>query len=387
MTPSSSDIRVLTVEDDPVFSLQLQLMLEKGGGGSILVERAASLAEASARLVRPGIDAVLLDLNLPDSEGLGTVERICAVCPDTPVVVITASDDDELAMAALGLGAQEYLVKGEERARHVVRTVRYTVERHRHEKSLAASEQRFRDFAEVAADWFWELDSELRFSWLSDRASSILGFDATQLLGRTRADVAAEEEAEKIREHMATMERREQYRDFVYRLERFGTRRYLRVSGKPIYAADGTFIGYRGVGSDVTAEIEAEQFALSMLSVLMDSLSAFPSGVMVFDAADRLIVCNDMVGNLLPCSIDRLVPGTPFMDLLQGAVDSGCLTVAEEDKEAWLERWRTDKSRHAGTVAESTKAGIMMYFHQYPTATGGMLRMVRFERGAHLNQE
>ncbi len=385
-SPPGECVSVLVVEDDPVFSLQLQMMLQKAGGSSIRVTRAGDMAETEAALRAGGIDVVLLDLNLPDSEGVDTVHRVFAVNRSVPVVVITASDDDELAHGALQAGAREFLVKGDERARHILRTIRFVMGQHKQEMALQASEQRFRDFADVAADWFFETGADLRFTWFSERATALMGFESDFLIGRRRDEVCAPEDAEKVGEHMGVMERREEYRNFVYCLNWQGVRRYLRVSGRPVFGGDGGFLGYRGVGSDVTAEIEAERFALSMLSVLMDSLSALPYGIMVFDADDRLIVANDGVGGLIPCCADHLIPGTTFLDLLKAAVEADCIARPDEGIDAWIANWR-GKARQSGMFIEPTRNGVKLYFHQYPTATGGMLRMVRFERGIHPNQD
>ncbi len=78
-----------------------------------------------------GIDAVLLDLQLPDSEGIVTFERTYAFAPDVPIVVLTEMDDEEVAIATVQGGAQDYLVKGEVSPAIVVKSIRSAVERRR----------------------------------------------------------------------------------------------------------------------------------------------------------------------------------------------------------------------------------------------------------------
>jgi PAS domain S-box-containing protein len=132
---------------------------------------------------------------------------------------------------------------------------REITERMQTEQALRASEQRFRDYAEIASDWLWESDAEHRFTHFS-RSSSSWGF-AREFVGTRRWDMAAdhEEEPEKWRAHIATMEAHEPFRGFMYRAARpDGSSIYVSVSGKPVFDVDGKFLGYRGVATDVSAE-------------------------------------------------------------------------------------------------------------------------------------
>ena len=100
-------------------------------GPDLAVERVEELTAALERLSQGGIDVVLLDLDLPDSEGIVTFERAYAFAPDVPIVVLTAADDDRVAVATVQGGAQDHLVKDEADDRTVVRALRYAIERHR----------------------------------------------------------------------------------------------------------------------------------------------------------------------------------------------------------------------------------------------------------------
>ncbi|MGE0225451.1 MAG: ATP-binding protein [Acetobacteraceae bacterium] len=126
---------------------------------------------------------------------------------------------------------------------------------------LQASEQRLRDFAEVASDWFWEQDAERRFTWFSEGAPS--GQNAHSSLGKTRWELPGFDPSdERARRHQQEVEAGRPFRDFRYSLRRTdGTTRHLTVSGKPVFDATGTLSGYRGVGRDITPEV-ADQLEL-----------------------------------------------------------------------------------------------------------------------------
>ncbi len=98
------------------------------------------LADAMAVVEEPGLDVVLLDLSLPDGHGLSNIERLLQVAPALPLVVLTGTDDEQLAMKAVHTGAQDYLVKGQVTGPLLVRALRYAIERKRAEEGLKREE-------------------------------------------------------------------------------------------------------------------------------------------------------------------------------------------------------------------------------------------------------
>ena len=148
--------RVLVVEDNPA---DAELVAEYFDGAErrdapTAIERADRLATAVARIGRERFDVVLLDLSLPDAQGLEALAALTAAAPDVPIVVMTGLADDQVALAALHAGAQDYLIKGADDGRVVRRAVRYAVERHRlrrDREALLARERAARADAERAA--------------------------------------------------------------------------------------------------------------------------------------------------------------------------------------------------------------------------------------------
>jgi len=124
------------------------------------------------------------------------------------------------------------------------------------EAEAAASEQRFRDVAEVSADWFWETDANHRFSFVSQGCRDF-GIEPDDLLGRTRWEVAfleRDQDAAAWGEHRAAMDSRQAFRNFEYRVGPL----HVSVSGAPVTGADGAFQGYRGTARDITGRHAAE---------------------------------------------------------------------------------------------------------------------------------
>ena len=150
----------------------------------------------------------------------------------------------------------------------------------RAEDALRESEQRFRDFTESASDWYWETGSDHRFiaHLVSEQLLDKIGVLPTSRIGRLRWDFARdlEEEPEKWRLHMATLDAHKPFRDFRYKAaSRDGSEVYIAASGKPLFDAEGHFLGYRGVATQITAAVRAAllEEALQEAKVVGDNIA------------------------------------------------------------------------------------------------------------------
>jgi len=122
-------LHVLLVEDNPADVDLIREMLPEKGPIVFEVTSVPRLSEAIARLATGGFALALIDLGLPDSQGLGTFEKLRQAAPDLAMIVLTGNDDQETAVAAVREGAQDYLVKGEVIGNLLVRATRYAIER------------------------------------------------------------------------------------------------------------------------------------------------------------------------------------------------------------------------------------------------------------------
>ncbi|GEO38873.1 hypothetical protein SAE02_30210 [Skermanella aerolata] len=131
------------------------------------------------------------------------------------------------------------------------------------ERSRIESEARFRDMAEVSSDWFWETGTDHRFTYMS-QGIRMIGADSSRFIGKMRQDLATslqtEEEQAAWVELAATLEARRPFRNFIYRVVGAGgTDHFVASSGKPVFDNDGVFVGYRGVGRDMTDAVETSR--------------------------------------------------------------------------------------------------------------------------------
>ncbi len=144
-------VRLLLVEDDEADALLVREQLADSGGGYEL-EESRTLGGALAPL-SGGVDCVLLDLHLPDAEGLQTLARVREASPGTPVIVLTGLADEAAGVAAVDAGAQDYLIKGQVGGGTLARAIRYAVGRRQAEDSrrlLEIAELRAQENARLA---------------------------------------------------------------------------------------------------------------------------------------------------------------------------------------------------------------------------------------------
>jgi PAS domain S-box-containing protein len=149
----------------------------------------------------------------------------------------------------------------------IVTTQLDVTERTRAEQALRESEAKFRDYAETASDWFWEVGPDYKFTLLTENA---YGSRPADRIGTACWDHALDLEAEpeKWRLVRATLDSRQPFRDFVYcSMGGNGSPMYVRASGRPVFDASGEFRGYRGTGTDVTAIMRARRAEESLRTV------------------------------------------------------------------------------------------------------------------------
>ncbi len=163
----------------------------------------------------------------------GTAEFDAAVDRDKPLIVLGGGLVISLLTAAVAAAAR--------RARHEA--------------------QRFRDFAELGSDWFWEQDEARRFTYISPRFIEFIGVQSGEFIGRSRREIVGRyiRPGEDIERHLAAIDRGEPFQNVEMTAISARGERIARLSGKPILSQDGRFAGYRGVGHDVTEERRRER--------------------------------------------------------------------------------------------------------------------------------
>jgi len=412
--PATKQRNILVIENDDADYWAIERCVRKAQAVDLRLDRAVALSEGLARLTRGDIDIVLLDLGLPDSQGLETLQRVRSQAPHVPIIVLTGVDDAEAALQAVRKGAQDYLAKGEFDPRVLVRSIRYSIARNRYrerlthllqltraseanlqniitrnadgmvvvdergliqfsnpaaqvmvgcspkelmgskfgypltrgeateveiiqsqrqsipaemrvvelswegkaaylvvlhdltqqkhaeeelrkhreeledlvesrtgelakaneglrreiaerkrtEQTLRASEKRFRQVAENALEWIWEVDADGLYTYASPASEKILGYAPEEIVGkRCFYDQLHPEDRERVEKNaFEVFAEKRPFREFINRnVHCDGHTVWLLTSGVPMLDEDGSLLGYRGVDTDITERVLAEE--------------------------------------------------------------------------------------------------------------------------------
>ena len=188
----SSDTTVVLVIEDNQGDLELiRQMFAELKNASYGLQWAKKLKPALQFLSKNSVDVILADLDLPDSKGLDTVEKVLVHAPGIPVVVITGNQDEELACRAVDKGAQDYLVKGDLDARLLGRSIRYAIQRQemrmelrKYARNLHGSNMRLMKILEQNADGMVIVNKDGRTVFMNSTAEKLMGRPRSELMGR-----------------------------------------------------------------------------------------------------------------------------------------------------------------------------------------------------------
>ncbi|MDZ8024224.1 MAG: response regulator [Nostoc sp. SerVER01] len=192
---AGENIKVLLVEDNPGDVFLLQEFLKEVNTVVVELMPVERLSQALNHLENEIFDVILLDLSLPDSQGLESFVTAHQQAKATPIIVLTGINDETLATRAMQEGAQDYLVKGQVTGDLLVRSMRYAIERQRADNALRQSEERFRVALKNSPIFVYNQDGELRYTWVYNPS---YGFTVEQILGKKDVDIICAEDAQRL---------------------------------------------------------------------------------------------------------------------------------------------------------------------------------------------
>jgi diguanylate cyclase (GGDEF)-like protein/PAS domain S-box-containing protein len=180
---------LLLVEDNPGDARLIREMFNEQGATDTELMRVGNMSEAEKCLAEHPVDIILLDLGLPDSQGLDAVRRAHAAAPRVPLVVLTGLDDESLAGNALQVGAQDYLIKGQIETKGLLRALRYAVERKSMEEALFVEKERAQVTLNCIGDAVICTDASGNITFLNLVAEKMTSWSRQDAFGRPMAEV------------------------------------------------------------------------------------------------------------------------------------------------------------------------------------------------------
>lgn len=176
------NLNILLVEDNPGDAFLVKFYLEESILKSAQFIHAEYMQSALDILSKNEIDVVLLDLNLPDSKGVETVQSILDHSKDAVVIVLTGLADNEVGVQTVKLGAQDFLVKGQFDGKVLTSSIRYAFERAQLKKQVRELDERIIQFSstqEIAEIGYWELKINTKAFKLTPYLSNLIGLESS----------------------------------------------------------------------------------------------------------------------------------------------------------------------------------------------------------------
>jgi len=309
-------VRILLVEDSPTDVQNIREALAKEMDVPFRLQHAEQLSAALAILSRDPIDVILLDLQLPDIQGFGSIDRLRRANPGVPVVVLTASDDEGLAVQSLQQGAQDYLVKGYVQVypNLLRRSVRYAIERKRAEEELQKMNRQNEQLLSSITSLLIGVSPSGFITHWNAVAESTFGLDAASMLERPLSDPSIRWDTARILGGLAECRKR----GVPVRLDDIAFTQagsqggLLGVTITPIRGAAGEPSGFLLFGADITDRKLAEEAQRESEARYRSLIAAMAEGIILQDAEGRIQTCNVSAERILGLTAAQMQGKTPI---------------------------------------------------------------------------
>ena len=258
---SAHPLRILHIEDDATQTLLIAGLLQRALHEPYELHAVGRLDAALERLARNNTDLVLLDLGLPDCQGLETFNRVHALAPHVAIVIVSGLDDEALALTAVQGGVQDYLVKDEIDHRLLVRSIRYAIERKKVENAFGDERDLLQALIDSLPDHIYIKDVVGHFVRANRALARFLGVaDAAVLEGKTDGDFFPQELAQQFQAEEERILQSEQ--PLVNRealvCDGSGQQHWVLTIKVPLRDYAGKTMGTVGINRDVTSLKKAE---------------------------------------------------------------------------------------------------------------------------------
>ncbi|MEE9166977.1 MAG: PAS domain S-box protein, partial [Candidatus Neomarinimicrobiota bacterium] len=274
-------IKILMIEDSTFFSQYIKKMLaeEKSDGFDVELKYTDQLSVGLELIEEDEIDVILLDLTLPDSEGLDTFTRTSAQASELPIIVISGLGDEKLATEIVQKGAQDYLIKSQVNNIVLKRSILYAMQRKQAEieinnyrehleeliekrtQELQISKAKIQNIFDSASDGIYALDLKGNFTEVNQRMLDMYGFGTfNEMLGTNGFDLIPPSEIEKAKSVMGEVLEKGEISSLEYFARKIdGSEFPVSVSSSILKDASGNAVGTIGIARDITDRKLAEE--------------------------------------------------------------------------------------------------------------------------------
>ncbi|HLO52458.1 MAG TPA: PAS domain S-box protein [Kamptonema sp.] len=310
-------LKILLVEDNTdEAELIEEFLLASNFALQFSITKSKSISRTLEILNQESFDAILLDLSLPDSHGIDSLVRVKEYSLNTPIVVLTAQSDEELAIQSIQAGAQDYLVKIKINSEILVRSIRYAVERHHNQEALRQSEEKYRSVVEKSLVGFAiirppNLSGESDSGWIEVNPAlcKLLGYSHEELVEKSWTSLIHPDDINSNLEQLSLVLAGESEGWVADQklLQKNGEVVYTRVSSQPVRNSLGKVDYLIKVVLDLSDRYRCELEIKASEEFLNHVINANPDPIFVKDEQHRWIILNNAYCQLMGKSRNELI--------------------------------------------------------------------------------
>lgn len=253
------ELKVLLLEDS-VRDAELIREILTGAGYILDFTHVENQSAFTYVLQADNLDIILSDFSMPGFDAFGALQIRNEICPEVPFICVSGSIGEETAIELLKLGAVDYVLKDRPdrlpfAVKRALEDAKEKVAHQKAAKDLYESENRFKQVAEDAQEWIWEIDKDGIYTYASPVCLSLLGYSVNEIVGKKHFfDFFVPDKKEEMKKSaFEVFSRKESFRNFENQnIHKDGHVLILSTSGSPILDDKENLIGYRGVDSDIT---------------------------------------------------------------------------------------------------------------------------------------
>jgi PAS domain S-box-containing protein len=307
-----SPIEILVFEGELAQAGMIREMLAEPRPLEFLVQHVRCLEDGIELLRSRDFDVILLDLALPDSQGLETALAVRNQARQTPLIVMTALDDEEATLKALQFDIQDYLIKEETTGSLLKRSIRYAIQRKRDIEALRQSERRFISFMLHLPAAAWIKDLHGRYVYVNEEAARYHLFPLPEVLGKKDEEILPPETAKQLRENdERVLAEGESLQTVEVLRQADGIDHHILVCKFPVPGPDSRAAYVAGIALDITERMRAEEALRKSEEKFATIFHSAPALVAISTLEEgRFVDVNDTTLQLLGYRRDEMIGRT-----------------------------------------------------------------------------
>jgi sigma-B regulation protein RsbU (phosphoserine phosphatase) len=312
---AQDELKILLVEHDEDFARYVAEMLGQARDvpGRILVK--TSFSASLEALTHEPIELVIMDLALPDGAGLGNLAVLRAVAPHVPVVVMGASDEEAVSLAALNAGAKDYLIRNQLTPGWLERCIRYALERQQMESALLASAEQYHQLFDSLVEGIFQTTEEGRYILANAALARIYGYASSQELVTELTDISRSLYVQPGRreEFVRLMQEHDTISGFESQVHRKdGSVIWISENCRAVRDSAGGLLYYEGTVEEVTQRKLAEEKVRNSEALYHSLVETLPQNILRKDLQGKFTFVNQQFCRTLGCALDDVIGKTDF---------------------------------------------------------------------------